>query len=691
MICGMPRLGQPSGAAAWITAAAVIVFTVYALSFVYFFVDDEAIPLVYAQNLDEGRGLVYNTLEGRVEGYSDFLLVMWDAVLLRIVRTLGHPKLAALRVGKALSFTLGIGIVVVTARTLRRDGASAAGVTSGLAFLALAGPLAVWSCSALEEVPFAWLITVLASRVFIDTPDDLRSTYTARWAIALAALAILCRIDGFVHVGAVLCAALLSASTGRRAWIWRRIVLPALAVAVAYHAARFAFFGSLLSAPLEAKVLYKLAPNVHVLVKRPEREYLAAFMDLYGIALVPALSLAGFAAWSRRIGRPAVMVAAWLAIYAAMVGDWMFGWRFLVPLLPFVAMVIGSSVSKLRGRIGWVTATVIVAWSASAAHAFAREYVAHERRPLWWSDRHAGVRTWLWPYSDLITLAGRAVTTPGHRFAYNQAGLLPYLLDVDNIDDLGICSRFIAGLPTTDVYFTEVGRYSPLTGAPVLRAAHAYLLYLDVRTIATRTDLLRNANGGRIPHAILDDYFRLSGVDELGMNAVYVRTDKPADRYRSDPAVFQENLAHTSRVRRVDIDGERLADAAIGPRLPFLRDQTGLLPVHGRLRLDVRFAETDEDVSALYAAAISSRSDLTVRFSLYNARGQRVAEVPVHVSTSVSALMQPFDGVRARLLTIEAESAEHAESWLTIGDLRVQGQSAALRDYVRRHLRFPAR
>src|SRR5207237_6031429 len=278
----------------------------------------------------------------------------------------------------------------------------------------------------------------------------------------------------------------------------------------------------------------------------------------------------------------------------------------------------------------------------------------------------------------------------GERFAYNQAGLLPYMLDVENIDDLGICSRFIAGLPTTDVYFTEVGRYSPLTDAPVLRAAHAYLLYLDVRTIATRTDLLMNANDGRIPPAILDDYFRLSAIDASGMNALYVRTEKPADRYRTDPTTFQENLVHTSRVRRVDIDGERLGEAAIGPRLPFLRDQVGVLPVHGRLRLDVRFAERDEDVSALYAGTLSSRSDMTVTFALYNAAGQRVADVPVQVGTTMRELMQPVEGVRARLLTIEAESAGHADSRLTIGDLRVQGQSGALRDYVRRHLRFPA-
>jgi len=64
--------------------------------------------------------------------------------------------------------------------------------------------------------------------------------------------------------------------------------------------------------------------------------------------------------------------------------------------------------------------------------------------------------------------------------------------------------------------------------------------------------------------------------------------------------------------------------------------------------------------------------------------------VPVHAGPEMKSVMQSFGAVRARLLTIDAESSQHADSHLTLGDLRVQGQSAALRDYVRRYLRFPA-
>ena len=103
----------------FLTAAACLVFAGYAASFLYFFVDDEAIPLVYARNLLRGRGLVYTVLEGRVEGYSDFLHVLWSAVLLALTHAFGLPLLAPLLIGKLVSVAAAFGVIAVTARTLR--------------------------------------------------------------------------------------------------------------------------------------------------------------------------------------------------------------------------------------------------------------------------------------------------------------------------------------------------------------------------------------------------------------------------------------------------------------------------------------------------------------------------------------------------------------------------------------------
>jgi hypothetical protein len=666
-----------------IITGAALVFAAYAACFLYFFVDDEAIPLVYARNLLRGHGLIYNLAEGRVEGYSDFLHVLWQGLVIEFSRAAGLSRLAPLDIGKAVSFLFGIGILVLTGDFMQRAGVRRAGMVAGLGFLALAGPLAVWSCSSLEAVPFAFFILALV-RILAGQNSGAHTTA----AVVFGGVALLQRIDGFVYVGSVLVAALLMTEPALRRAVLLRVVLPIVAIGVLYHAARFAYYGTLVSAPLEAKVLYKFAGAPHAVVKAPDQSYLRGFLDLYGMAVVPALVVAAIGAWRSRSARVALVAGVLIGTYAALVGDWMFGWRFFVPVLPLTAAVIAAAVSRMRDRLAWPAAAIVLIWSVLGAQAFAREYVAVEKRPIWWTSPHGGEAVWLAPYDDLLTTARRAITR-GETIAYNQAGLLPFVLDVVNIDDLGVCSKFEAGLPTTDVYFTEVGRYSPLTDAPILNAAHAYLLYRDVRMLISRTDLLEKANDGHIPPELLDGYFRLAAVDASRQNALYARTEKDARGFRRDPSLFRQDLLHSSRIRRVDVDGRRLTDAEVGPALPYLRWQTGSVRVRGRTRIDILFADHDEDVYALYAAALSARGGaVALMLSLYDESGHRVAHEHAQPDESPAPLWRRFDRpVRARLLSIEAFAAD-GDADLVISDLRADGQSAALRDYVRTNLRF---
>ena len=71
-----------------------LLFLAHAANYLYFFVDDEAIPLVFARHLLEGKGLVYNSFEGRVEGYSDFLHVLLSAFYLLSARALSFSPYA---------------------------------------------------------------------------------------------------------------------------------------------------------------------------------------------------------------------------------------------------------------------------------------------------------------------------------------------------------------------------------------------------------------------------------------------------------------------------------------------------------------------------------------------------------------------------------------------------------------------
>jgi hypothetical protein len=657
-----------------LTSVACALFAAYAGSFLYFFVDDEAIPLVYARNLLRGRGLIYTVLEGRVEGYSDFLHVMWSTVLLLTTRGLHLSYLAPLVIGKGISFAAGVAIIVLTARWLRRSGATAAGLAAGLGFLALAGPLAVWSCSSLEAVTFALMVTGFAGLLLTDA----RPT-----AVLLGLAVVLTRIDGVLYAAALLLAA--AAADPRR---WRNALhvgWPVGLVALAFHAWRYAYFGSILSAPLAAKVLYRLTGSGRVIVKPPDVPYLVGFLQLYGVAAVPILLLAVVVAWRVRAARMAAIGLLLLGVYVSVVGDWMFGWRFAVALLPLAALVLGVAVSRLPQRLGWCAAGVILLGSIVAARNLVHDYVVVEGRPIFWTHPRLGESAWLAPYYDLIA-ASRRLMHAGDRVAYNQGGLLPYLLDLENIDDLGICSRFVAQLPTTDVYYTGVGRYSPLTQQPVLRTAHAYLLYQDVQFLVTRTDVLRKANHDRIPQTLLDRFFKLVAVDASGANAIYQRTAKPADEFRHDPALFRENLAHTSRLTRAEIDGRTIDPSAFGPELPFLREQIAIHSFDRHMELDLGFGKQDSDVSALYIGTIRSRGPCTITLSLFDGTGRATLTRTVVLDGTDQTVLEQFAPVRARSasLTLQAGAGER----ITIADVRLEGQSPELRDYIARNLRL---
>lgn len=660
-----------------ITAAACAIFVGYAGCFAYFFVDDEGIPLVYARNLLRGRGLVYTVIEGRVEGYSDFLHVMWSTVLLAVTRVLKLSPVAPLLVGKGVSLAAAIALIVWTARTLERQAASRYGIGAALAFLALAGPLAVWGMSSLETVVFALTVFLFAVAAWDDRLVP---------AVVLGSLIVLERIDGPVYVLAVLAGG-LAIRTSAVARLTRIGVLIG-AVAAAFHAWRWSYFGTILSAPLAAKVLYRLDPPPHAVIKVPNVSYLAGLIHLYGWYAVVLLVLAALAALRSPLARASIVTVVCLGLYAERVDDWMFGWRFTVAMLPFIAVVLGVTVSRLSSRMQVAAAAAVAAVSLLGAWNFIRLYERTEGRPLFWTSPRGGEADWFGRYDELVTRA-RLFVRAGDRIAYDQAGLIPYLLDAENLDDLGICSRFVARLPTTDVYYTAVGRYSPLTNAPVVRTAHAYLLHQQVRVIIEPADLSAKANDDRIPDVVLDGAYRRAEAP-LHDNVIYVRTDKPIDRFVEDPSSFTENLVHVSRIIRATIDGQRVAGAELEHGLRFLREQRGDDTYAGSHEIALLFARHDEAALALYAGRIATRVPGTLTIALYSETGREVFRSERQTGPAGETIFEPLPpGTRANLLVLSA----HADSQqhLMLSDVRLAGQTQVLRDYVLRNLVFRPR
>jgi hypothetical protein len=685
--------------AAWPRHVAILVFLAFAAGFLFFFVDDEAIPLVYAQNVLHHKGLRYNSFEGLVEGYSDFLHVWLGVALIALTRALGLSKLAIFLAGKALSLLAGTATIVLTDRVLRRwPGVGNESRLASLLFLALAGPLAVWSCSSLETAAFTAILLVLLYALFAapDSNDDA----TAGLALACVAcvLAFLERIDGFLHAGVLIAAALAIASPARRRAIARRVVLPAMLAFVAYHAWRRWYFGSWLPTPVVAKILYKLTAHGPLVTKPPAAPYAIAFLGaMMWISPIVALAGGAIVAWRRRDRRLAALTIATLVMggYVAFVGDWMFGFRFFVPLLPWLAVLLGIVLATLLERLsramGRITIAAIVLCAIVSAVRFERSYERVEDETNFLLHPSFEPSRYFTPFYSLYEMV-RPEVKAGDRIAFNQAGFLPFMLDLDNLDDLGVCSRFVADLPTTDVQFTQVGRYSPLTNGPAIRAAHAYLLYLEPRLLITRGDLIRAANGGHAPEFLLQNRYRAVHYEPDGDNVVYVRTDVPVAPFQTDARAFSENLAHVSSIRHAWLQHERVPVASYLEQLPYLADRSTLITFQDRYSIDLTFDTTDTEVDALHIAYLLSTAPVTLHVQLRQHDGHAVfsdeMQLAANTGTSYHHVMRaPAPGMA---LSLQFTGPPGVPIHLTLHDLRLQGQRPALARHVARFLPLPS-
>jgi len=675
----------------WIALACAGAFLLHAVNYLYFFVDDEGIPYVFAQSLLNGRGLSYNSFEGRVEGYSDFLHVLLATAILGATRLLHLDKLTVFLIHGAWSLFCGVAIVWTVAAMLRSiPHVRGPGFVAGMAFLILAGPLAVWSCSSLETAAFALLVTLLTSLTIVSPPEGGR-----RWQSAACAITtLLMRADGFVYVGVVLCSAMIVAARERRNEILRSVVLPCAVVFIAYHTWRIWYFGQWLPAPLAAKVLYKLILRQDLLVKAPARDYASAFLAQYGAIPLIVLSL-GSVAWTRsRAVIGCALAAVILTAYLAVVGDWMFGFRFFVAVLPFIAVLVAHTVSAVASRwrpaVGWVLASACVVWFGQVAWTFFRSYERSERKESWLAHPSLDPARRFARYYSLLQQA-RPLLRRGTRTAYNQAGLLPFLLDLDNIDTLGLCSRYYADLPVTDLFMTEVGRYSPPADKPVMDASKAYLLYRRPAFLIYPEDLLRSANFDRIPRTMLGDAYRVVFRDESRRNVVYQRTTPENEPFRVDARDFAENLAHVTHVTRAAVNGGVLPRSRLTTALRYLREGTDRIEATHGYTADVTFGDEDELVFALYVDELRANHPVTVALALFDGTGDTVRHTRIELAGGERRRIYErlADTVRARRLRVDITNSGTEAATLTVSDIRVMGQSRRLAAFVARTLRFP--
>jgi hypothetical protein len=315
-----------------------------------------------------------------------------------------------------------------------------------------------------------------------------------------------------------------------------------------------------------------------------------------------------------------------------------------------------------------------------------RSYEVGTQRPDWWTTASDGPARYFWPYYPIYQLTRDRVPA-GSIVAYDQAGFIPFMLDVRNIDDLGLVSPFVAALPTTDVVYTEVGRYVPLTNAPVVEAAHAYVQHLRPQYIFAAAGLMRSANHGQTPARILGNRYRFVLSDDEGLTDFYERTDVPLEKFDHRDS-FLENIIHISYLGEAQIDGQTVAPEDFSRVFPYLYGGGSGQTITGDRFIRLVFSKKNIPVMQLFAGTMLVDRPATVTFTLWGADGRRrnVETIVLRDRSPRRVFEKLPKGLEASILTIEIKPDSRQPTTIVLDDVRLQGQRPELTRYLERML-----
>lgn len=420
--------------------------------------DDPFITYRYAANLLAGHGPVFNVGE-RVEGFSSPLHLLLMALLLKIA-----PSVDILFKAKLLGLTFAALALWQTGRLARALGLSDSESVLAQALVAVNNNFALAAVNGMETTLAVCL--VLGSVLTFGREMDGRGGVRSALLLFLAQTA---RPDAALLLAVLLAARVVLTVRRRLPW-WDALgwVSAFLLPTAALLLARYAYYGEFVPNTYYAKQvtsqyawqwgpLYLLHPLSPI---RVAWDYLRLPVPLWstqwqalGTVIFWGLALLGgvrrVAGWQAVL--PAIVLAQ-IAFVLHFGGDWMPGWRFVVPVLPLLAVLQVQGLGRLRGR-GWVrtvaapavaAALWIVCAAVSPHNPWSNARFSTSSADLLPTDNALG-RKWI-AASRYI----RDVLPPGGVIAYSEMGYAGYSNpDKAFIDVRGLTDREIARLPAS--------------------------------------------------------------------------------------------------------------------------------------------------------------------------------------------------------------------------------------------------
>ena len=447
-----------------------------------FVTDDAFISFVYSRNLARHGQLVFNLGEKPVEGYTNFL---WT-VLLALLMKLGLlPELMSRVLGTA--FAVGsFGTLAWLSRRLRGDDYSWWDALPALLLAGVPG-YACWASGGLETQMFAFFVTLGAAWYLDDALDGADPRARSSLAFGIAALT---RPEG------ALLFALTVAHRGlgklaRRQWAPTRAELRWLgcfALVVLPHLVwRRWYYGWWLP-----NTFYIKSSGIGGTWQQGGY-YLGRVVVEFHLWVVPLLAVAGFSLRRERgarllIGYATLLVAVFALYVASVGGDFMGLYRFVMPVVPLVALVAALSLrlacSGLERR--WPLAAgalVAVALGLHAAHAVAVDQRALAGPQPVPSDRGIDTPGYLRWYTADRAAIGRwfgRYARPDDYAAVGGAGAQVYFSDIRSLDCYGLSDEHIAHVVPATQSRPGHQKYAPddyiLSKRPTIITSYNYRL-----------------------------------------------------------------------------------------------------------------------------------------------------------------------------------------------------------------------
>lgn len=223
----------PKARRAWLFAAVGlgVLFVLGTRAAWFFTIDDAYITFRYSDNLAAGNGPVWNVGEDPVEGFTNFLWMVWHAPFALL--GLDLPLVA-----KLTSFVAGAAALVMLVRYCHQRYGLVSALVAGGALVVFV-PTYFHVTSGLETIAFAALLL----RVVIVGLRAINGQPVRTWEPALLlVLAGMLRPEGVLAALPAFAAWLWTVRRDRRAWVW---TAGAAVVGAAYFGWRWSYYGHL--------------------------------------------------------------------------------------------------------------------------------------------------------------------------------------------------------------------------------------------------------------------------------------------------------------------------------------------------------------------------------------------------------------------------------------------------------------